>query len=94
MSASRNDRKCRRRTIENSQRHSQEKEIYLTLILKSHDKSATQVLKKLDRRFSHGAGRLDCNLLEDEASAQLNVHGDFHVFSGVGDVSSGERGWY
>ena len=46
---------------ENSQRDSLEQEITLTLILKSHGKSATKILKKLDRRFSHGAGRLDSN---------------------------------
>ena len=51
-------------------------------------------LKKLDRRFPHGAGRLDSNWLEDEASAQLGVLGDFPDFSGVGDGSSGERGSY
>ena len=49
---------------ENSQRHSLELEITLTLILKSHGKSATQILKKLDRRFPHGAGRLDSNWLD------------------------------
>ena len=54
---------------ENSQRHSLEQEITLTLILKSHGKSATQIFKKLDRRFPHGAGRLDSNRLEDETSA-------------------------
>ena len=34
-------------------------------------------LKKLDRRFPHGAGRLDSNWLADEASAQLSVLGNF-----------------
>ena len=34
---------------ENSQRHSLEQEITLALILKSHSKSAAQILKKLDR---------------------------------------------
>ena len=67
---------------ENSQIHSLEQEFTLALILKSHGKSATQILKKLDRRFPHGAGRLDSNLLEDEASAQLSVLGDFPDFSG------------
>ena len=62
------------------------------LILKSHSKSAAQIFKKQDRRFPHGAGRLDSNWLEDEASAQLGVLGDFHDFNGVGDGSSGERG--
>ena len=56
---------------ENSQRHSLEQEITLALILKSHGKSAAQIFKKLDRRFPQGAGRLDSNWLEDEASAQL-----------------------
>ena len=79
---------------ENIQRHSLEQEITLALILKSHGKSATQIFKKLDRRFPHGAGRLDSNWLEDEASAQLSVLGDFPDFSGVGDESSGERGSY
>ena len=79
---------------ENSQRHSLEQEITLALILKSHSKSAAQILKKLDRRFPHGAGRLDSNWLEDEASAQLGVLGNFPDFSGVGDGSSGERGSY
>ena len=77
--------------LENSQRHSLEQEITLALILKSHSKSAAQILKKLDRRFPHGAGRLDSNWLEDEASAKL---GDFPDFSGVGDGCSGERGSY
>ena len=36
---------------ENSQRHSLVQKITLTLILKSHGKSATQIIKKLDRRF-------------------------------------------
>ena len=58
---------------ENSQRHSLEQEITLALILKSHSKSAAKIIKKLDRRFPHGAGRLDSNWLEDEASAQLGV---------------------
>ena len=79
---------------ENSQRHSLEQEITLALILKSHSKSAAQIFKKLDRRFPHGAGRLDSNWLEDEASAQLDVLGDFPDFSGVSDGSSGERGSY
>ena len=79
---------------ENSQRHSLEQEITLALILKSHGKSTTKILKKLDRRFPHGAGRLDSNWLEDEASAHLSVLGDFPDFSGVGDGSSGERGSY
>ena len=77
---------------ENSQRHSLEQEITLVLILKSHSKSAAQIFKKLDRRFPHGARRLDSNWLEDEASAQLGVLGDFPDFSGVGDGSSGEHG--
>ena len=47
------------------------------LILKSHSKSAAQIFEKLDRRFPHGAGRLDSNWLEDEASAQLGVLGIF-----------------
>ena len=71
-----------------------EQEITLALILKSHGKSAAQIFKKLDRRFPHGAGRLDNNWLKDEASAQLGVLGDFPFFSGVGDCSSGERGSY
>ena len=79
---------------DNSQRHSLEQEITLALILKSHSKSAAQIYKKLDRRFLHGTGRLDSNWLEDEASAQLGVLGDFPDFSGVGDGSSGERGSY
>ena len=79
---------------DNSQRHSLELEITLTLILRSHGKSATQILKKLDRRFPQGAGRLDSNWLEDEASVQLGVLGDFPDLSGVGDGSSGERGSY
>ena len=58
---------------ENSQRHSLEQEITLALILKSHGKSAAQIFKKLDRRFPHGAGRLDSNWLEDEASAYLAI---------------------
>ena len=58
---------------ENSQRHSLEQEITLALILKSHSKSAAQIFKKLDRRFPHGAGRLDSNWLEDEASAYLAI---------------------
>ena len=74
---------------ENSQRRSLEQEITLAVILKSHSKSAAQIWKKLDRRFSHGAGRLDSNWQEDEASAQLGVLGDFPDFSGVGDGSSG-----
>ena len=45
-----------------------EQEITLALILKLHGKSAAQILKKLDRRFPHGAGRLDSNWLEDEAT--------------------------
>ena len=64
------------------------------LILKSHSKSAAQIFEKLDRRFPHGAGRLDSNWLEDEASAQLGVLGDCPDFSSVGDGSSGERGSY
>ena len=36
---------------ENSQRHSLEQEITLALILKSHGKSAAQILIKLDRDF-------------------------------------------
>ena len=79
---------------ENCQRHTLEQEITLTLILKSHGKSANQIFNKLARRFSHGARRLDSNWLEDEASAQLSVLGDFPDFSGVGDGSSGERGSY
>ena len=79
---------------ENSQRHSLEQEITLALILKSHSKSAAQILKKLDRRFPHGAGRLDSNWLENEALAKIGVLGDFPDFSGVGDGSSGERGSY
>ena len=79
---------------ENSQRHSLEQEITHALILKSHSKSAAQIIKKLDRRFPHGAGRLDSNWLEEEASAQLGVLGDFLDFSSVGDGSSGERGSY
>ena len=71
-----------------------EQEITLALILQSHKKSAAQIFKKLDRRFPHGAGRLDSNWLEDEASAQLGVFGNFPDFSGVGDGSSGERGSY
>ena len=56
---------------ENSQRHSMEQEITVTLILKSHGMSATQILKKLDRRFLHGAGRLDNNMYVDiESSAR------------------------
>ena len=51
----------------NSQRHSLEQEIVLALILKSHGQLATQMLKILDRRFPHGAGRLDSYWLEDEA---------------------------
>ena len=66
---------------ENSQRHSLEQEITLALILKSHSKSAAQIFKKLDRRFPHGAGRLDNNWLEDEASAQFGVLGDFPDFN-------------
>ena len=50
--------------------------------------SATQIEKKLNRRFLNGAGRLDSNWLEFEASAQLSVLGDFPDFSGVGDGSS------
>ena len=64
------------------------------MILNAHGKSANQILKKLDRRFPHGAGRLDSKWLEDEASDQLSVLGDFPDFSGVGDGSSGERGSY
>ena len=79
---------------ENSQRHSLEQEITLALILKSHSKSADQILKKLDRRFLLGAGRLDSNWLEDEASAQFGVLGDFPDFLGVRDGSSGERRSY
>ena len=79
---------------DNSQRHSLEQEITLALILKSHSKSAAQIFKKLDRWFPHGAGRLDSNWLEDEASAQFGVLGDFPDFSGVSDGSSGERGSY
>ena len=71
-----------------------ELEITLTLILKSHGKTATQIFKKLDRRFPHGAGRLDSNWLEDEASAQLSVLGDFPDLSGVGDGPGGKRGSY
>ena len=77
---------------ENSQRHTLEQEITLALIPKSHSKYAAQIFKKLDRQFPHGAGRLDSNWLEDEASAKLGVLGDFPDFSGVGDGSSGERG--
>ena len=58
---------------ENSQRHSLEQEITLALILKSHSKSAAQIINKLDRRFPHGTGRLDSNWLEDEASAYLAI---------------------
>ena len=79
---------------ENSQRHALEQEITLTLILESHGMSATQIVKKQDSRFPHGAGRLDRNCLEDEASAQLSVLSDFPDFSGDGDGSSGERGSY
>ena len=60
-----------------------EQEITLALILKSHGKSAAQIFKKLDRRFPNGAGRLDSNWLEDEASAQLGVLDDFPDFSGI-----------
>ena len=49
---------------ENSQGHSLEQAITLALILISHSKSAATT-KKLDRRFRHGAGRLDSNRLED-----------------------------
>ena len=55
----------------------------LALILKSYSKSVTQIFKKLDRRFPHGAGRLDSNWLEDEASAQLSVLGDFPDFISI-----------
>ena len=79
---------------ENSQRHSLEQGITLTLIRKSHGKSATQIFKKLDRRFPHDAGRIDSNWLEDEASAQLSVLVDVTDISGVGDGSSSERGTY
>ena len=58
---------------ENSQRHSLEQEITLALILKSHSKSAAQIFKKLDRRFPHGAGRLDSNWLEDEKRNSVNI---------------------
>ena len=72
MSASNNGTtaRCWRRSPENSQGHYLEQEITPALMLKSHGKSATQIFKKLDRRFPHGAGRLDNNWLEDEASAQ------------------------
>ena len=40
---------------DNSQGHSLEQEIPLALILKSHGQPATQIFKKLYRRFSHGA---------------------------------------
>ena len=79
---------------ENSQIHSLEQEIALAMILKSQGQSATQILKKLNRRFPHGAGRLDSYWLEDEAAAKLSVLDDFPDFSGVGDGSSGERGTY
>ena len=71
-----------------------EQEITLALILKSHGKSAAQIFKKQERRFPHGAGRLNSNWLELEASVQLGVLYDFSDFSGVGDGSSGERGSY
>ena len=54
-------------------RNRTETEIALALILKSHDQSATQMLKKLDLQFFPGTGRLDRYLLEDEASAQHSV---------------------
>ena len=73
-------------------RYRADPEIAIAMILKSHGQSATQILRKLDRRFPHGAGRLDSNWLEDEASAQLSVLGDFPDFSGVGDGPSGEFG--
>ena len=75
-----------------AKRHSLELEIALALILKPHGQSATQIIKNLDRRFPHDVGRLDCYWHEDEASAQLNVFGDFRDFNGVG--SCGERGSY
>ena len=68
---------------EYSKRHTIEQEKALSLIMQSFGQSATQIFKKLDRRFPHGVGRLHRYLLEDEASAQDRVLGDFPDYSGV-----------
>ena len=54
-------------------------------VLKSNDQSATQIFKKMDRRYLHGTGCLDRYWLADEASTQHSVLGEFPDFSGVGD---------
>ena len=63
---------------DNSQGHSLKQEIALALILKSHGQPATQICKKLYRRFSQDAWRLDGYWLEDHATAQLSVLDNFH----------------
>ena len=77
---------------ENSQRHSLELDIALTLILKSISQSVSQIFKKLDRRFTLHARCLDRYWLEDEASAQHSELGVFPNLCGVRDEPSGERG--
>ena len=52
-------RNAERVPLENKQGHSLKQEIALTLIQKSYDQSAAQIVKKLDRRFPHGTGHLD-----------------------------------
>ena len=68
---------------ENRQRNSLEQEIALALIMNFLGQSATEISNKFDRRFPHGAGRLDRDLLEDEASAQHSVLFVFPDISGI-----------
>ena len=63
-------------------------------VLISHCQSATQILKKLDCRFPHGVESLDSYWLQDEASAQLSVLGEFPDFSSLGNGPIGWRGSY
>ena len=69
-----------------------QQEISLALILKFLGQSAIQILKKLDRQFSHGAGRLDRHRLEDEPLVLHNVLVVLLYLCGVGDGPSDERG--
>ena len=74
-------------SYENCQRHPLVQEIALALTLIYLGKLATQIFKKLDRRFPHSDGRLDRYWLEDEASVQHSVLGVFLNLIGDGVVS-------